>query len=68
MANPNKERPRKRARGPNVATLIAAAAAAGRHLVGAVTKPGGVVELTFGRGGDDPPPSGDTPEDLKGLL
>jgi hypothetical protein len=67
MANPTQERPQKRLRGPNIATVIAAAAAAGRQLVGAVTKLGGVVELTFGKGGDNPSP-GETPENLKALL
>jgi hypothetical protein len=47
MANPTQDRPQRRVRGPNIETVIAAAAKTGRHLVGAATKPGGVVELTF---------------------
>jgi hypothetical protein len=54
MANPAKERAPKRTRGPNIASLIAAAAATGRQLTGAIQRPGGVVELVFG---DSPAPS-----------
>ncbi len=67
MAKPQKDCAQKRLRGPNIATVISAAAAAGQRLVGAVSKPGGVVELQFGDGANNHAP-GNTPEDLKSLL
>jgi hypothetical protein len=57
MSRPDKgHSPQTRLRGPNIATVIAAAAAAGRQLVGAVSKPGGVIELKFSEGdsGNEP--------------
>jgi hypothetical protein len=39
--------PEKRVRGPNIRTIIEAAAKAGRHLVGVVSDPHGNIELKF---------------------
>lgn len=59
MSRSDKDRsPQTRLRGPNIATVIAAAAAAGRQLVGAVSRPGGVIELQFSEGDSDNEPPG----------
>jgi hypothetical protein len=45
--------PVKRLRGPNITTIIAAAANAGRRLVSAVAEPNGSIELKFSEGDSD---------------
>jgi hypothetical protein len=53
MSTEKKGHPVKRLRGPNITTIIAAAANAGRRLVSAVAEPDGSIELKFSEGDSD---------------
>jgi hypothetical protein len=59
MSRENKGHPARRLRGPNIKTILTAAAEMGRHLTGVVTKPDGDIVLEFSQLDDDNRPGPD---------
>jgi hypothetical protein len=53
----------KRLRGPNIATVIAAAAKRGLRMTGATVRPGGEIDLKFTPQGDSAEPPAGNPWD-----
>ncbi len=62
MSTEKKGHPAKRLRGPDIKTIIAAAASTGRRLVGAVAKPNGDIEIGFAECDSDDRPGRDAIE------